>query len=530
MGQCLSRGSAPHLFELTDEQPLRSIKTSSFLERDKRVRPEPRHPKSLQPKQTAELESDCIAVVLVSSFRAAEGSTASVCCDTHRLHIAEINGRTRWNGAAARHPKHVANLLQALLEWDPAFAAQLENRAALLPPQVIPQESTAAGAGPVATGASGPVVTRRQGSGLLRRPSLGTAAAEQAGRLLLVQLPPDAAAALPALASPLHALSLSMTSWQPPEPGAAPVPAILVQHTSVSALGMAAHRSGSTVQDSADSVQQEASSKAHKAQPPGALAVGLSARLLRLVSTLDALPSLVTLCTVEGQILYQNASSLQYTGSPAARAAAASAQASSPGKVKTSSSFLADLLQLQPEVLEELLETVVVGADVWSQVVRVPELLAVEAPSGPAAPHRMSMCLARNNAVLSAAADASMAKAMGMLMVAPAMAAAAAGITAGHRGRARTPWQTSNNGLPEASQPSMCAVARSLPSFTAKAQPQRRQALPAEPLTSQVWDKTSALCVQSPDPHPAPFVRKAPARKQVSRKASSRWAHLHAGW
>ncbi|GFH23413.1 hypothetical protein HaLaN_21022, partial [Haematococcus lacustris] len=60
-------------------------------------------------------------------------------------------------------------------------------------------------------------------------------------------------------------------------------------------------RSGSTVQDSADSVQQEASSKAHKAQPPGALAVGLSARLLRLVSTLDALPSLVTLCTVEGQ-------------------------------------------------------------------------------------------------------------------------------------------------------------------------------------------------------------------------------------
>ncbi|KAL6760541.1 hypothetical protein V8C86DRAFT_2550631 [Haematococcus lacustris] len=135
----------------------------------------------------------------------------------------------------------------------------------------------------------------------------------------------------------------------------------------------------------------------------------------------------------------------------------------------------------------------------------------------------MSMCLARNSSVLSAAADASMAKAMGMLMVAPAMAAAAASITAGHRPRARTPWQTSNNGLPEASQPSMCAVARSLPSFTAKAQPQRHQALPAEPLTSQVWDKTSASCGQSPDPHPAPFVRKAPARKQVSRKASSSW-------
>ncbi|GFH16298.1 hypothetical protein HaLaN_12688, partial [Haematococcus lacustris] len=59
------------------------------------------------------------------------------------------------------------------------------------------------------------------------------------------------------------------------------------------------------------------------ALPTGPLVAGLSGRLLRLVSTLDALPSLVTLCTVEGQILYQNSSSLFYTGSPAARAAAA---------------------------------------------------------------------------------------------------------------------------------------------------------------------------------------------------------------
>ncbi|GFH25128.1 hypothetical protein HaLaN_23041 [Haematococcus lacustris] len=63
------------------------------------------------------------------------------------------------------------------------------------------------------------------------------------------------------------------------------------------------------------------------------------------------------------QILYQNASSLRYAGSPHSRAAAARGLTASPPGVTLSANFLADLLQLQPEVLEELLETVVVGAE-----------------------------------------------------------------------------------------------------------------------------------------------------------------------
>ncbi|KAL6760540.1 hypothetical protein V8C86DRAFT_1073588 [Haematococcus lacustris] len=311
MGSCASR-QAIH----SDEQAFGSLGTWEAARRDSEngidaihSRSEVEHlpqplktksawPSADQQQRTSESSPGTTTIVLVASSSVSHGRVGCINCGKHRLYIAEV----KLHSMGARHPKQLARLMQVLVEWDPAFAAQLESFAALLPPKVIPEGSTAAGIDSVATGAPGPVVTRRQGSGLLRRPSLGTAVAEQASRLLLVQLPPDAAAALPALASPLHALSLSMTSWQPPEPGAAPVPAILVQHTSVSALGMAAHRSGSTVQDSADSVQQEASSKAHKAQPPGALAVGLSARLLRLVSTLDALPSLVTLCTVEGQV------------------------------------------------------------------------------------------------------------------------------------------------------------------------------------------------------------------------------------
>ncbi|GFH12708.1 hypothetical protein HaLaN_08445 [Haematococcus lacustris] len=57
-----------------------------------------------------------------------------------------------------------------------------------------------------------------------------TTATVQARGVMLVQLPPDAAAAFPAWSGCLHAVSLAMTSWQPPEEGAAPVPAILLQH------------------------------------------------------------------------------------------------------------------------------------------------------------------------------------------------------------------------------------------------------------------------------------------------------------
>ncbi|GFH28891.1 hypothetical protein HaLaN_27455, partial [Haematococcus lacustris] len=106
----------------------------------------------------------------------------------------------------------------------------------------------------------------------------------------------------------------------------------------------------------ANSIRPEAAGyQGPPALPTGLLVAGLSGRLLRLVSTLDALPSLVTLCTVEGQILYQNSSSLYYTGSPAARAAAAKLR-HRPGSVKISSDFLADLLQLQPELVDEVLE------------------------------------------------------------------------------------------------------------------------------------------------------------------------------
>ncbi|GFH11812.1 hypothetical protein HaLaN_07374 [Haematococcus lacustris] len=86
------------------------------------------------------------------------------------------------------------------------------------------------------------------------------------------------------------------------------------------------------------------------------MVAGLSARLLRLLSTMDALPSMVTLCSGDGKnILYQNASSLEYTGSPAARAATACLGREA-GKPQTSSSFLSDLLQLQPELVGEVLE------------------------------------------------------------------------------------------------------------------------------------------------------------------------------
>ncbi|KAJ9517219.1 hypothetical protein QJQ45_009165 [Haematococcus lacustris] len=68
------------------------------------------------------------------------------------------------------------------------------------------------------------------------------------------------------------------------------------------ALGAAAAGAGQQVQDSVRSVHEAAGYQGPPALPTGLLVAGLSGRLLRLVSTLDALPSLVTLCTVEGQV------------------------------------------------------------------------------------------------------------------------------------------------------------------------------------------------------------------------------------
>ncbi|KAJ9517225.1 hypothetical protein QJQ45_009162 [Haematococcus lacustris] len=450
--------------------------------------------------------SSTTAVVLILAHSAQD---AHVAVDTLHLHLADVQvTEPNAPGRQRRQRSLIARLLQSLLEWDAVFAAQLAKCASQL------------GDGAQATKPG----AECQRNGPMLRSALSTTATVQAGGVMLVQLPPDAAAAFSAWASCLHAVSLAMTSWQPPEEGAAPVPAILLQHAPVSALGAAAAGAGQQVQDSVRSVQEAAGYQGAPALPTGPLVAGLSGRLLRLVSTLDALPSLVTLCTVEGQILYQNSSSLYYTGSPAARAAAAKSK-HRPGSVKSSNSFLADLLQLQPELVEEVLETVVVGSDVWSQVVRVPELLAVEAPTCLTNARRTSMCLARNTSMLSAAADASMAKAMGMLMVSPAMVEATASITAAQRGPVRPQQQSYMKSFVMQSQSiaESMAVAPSQPSFTAKAQPFRPRRQQAEPSLGQAAGAARSVGSGDPGPDLEAAQRRAAPRKQVSRKASSSW-------
>ncbi|KAJ9517207.1 hypothetical protein QJQ45_009037 [Haematococcus lacustris] len=357
------------------------------------------------------------AVVLIARTSGHRG--VCVRCCSHHLEIADSSA----HDSLCRSQPQFARLMEALMEWNPAVAPLLDKCASQLG---------------TATKAARPC--SRKGSEEQQRASLGTAAAVHVGEVMLVHLPPHAAAAFPAWANCLYALSLHMTSWQPPAEDAASVPAILLQLTPLATLGAAGAGAGAgagqQVLDSVRSVQEAVACLGPPALPTGPLVAGLSGRLLRLVSTLDALPSLVTLCTVEGQILYQNSSSLFYTGSPAARTAAAESR-HRPGSVKSSGSFLADLLQLQPELVEEVLETVVVGSDVWSQVVRVPELLAVEVPSNPRGARRASVCPTRSATVLSAAAEASMAHAMGMLMVTPALAAATASFSASQQIKAR---------------------------------------------------------------------------------------------
>ncbi|KAL6747453.1 hypothetical protein V8C86DRAFT_1322693 [Haematococcus lacustris] len=231
--------------------------------------------------------SSATAVVLILTHKAQDGSVIidAIVPDTIRLHLADVHVT---EPHAPGHLKclriRFARLLQSLLEWDPAFATQLAKCASQL--------------GDVAQTFEPGATCKRSA----QTSALGTPAAVQAGGLMLVQLPPDAAAAFPAGASCLHAVSMALTSWQPPEAGASPVPAILLQHAPVSALGAAAAGAGQQVQDSVRSVQEAAGYQGPPALPTGLLVAGLSGRLLRLVSTLDALPSLVTLCTVEGQV------------------------------------------------------------------------------------------------------------------------------------------------------------------------------------------------------------------------------------
>ncbi|KAJ9527122.1 hypothetical protein QJQ45_025170, partial [Haematococcus lacustris] len=110
----------------------------------------------------------------------------------------------------------------------------------------------------------------------------------------------------------------------------------------------------------------------------------LSTRYCRTLAALDAVPSLFSICDMAGQvweveaghdILSQNQHALLYTGSAAIRAAASQAGATVPGEisttVKVSSSYWQDLLQLQPELLDEMLGAIVDGKP-WTHVVKVP--------------------------------------------------------------------------------------------------------------------------------------------------------------
>ncbi|GFH25272.1 guanylate cyclase domain-containing protein, partial [Haematococcus lacustris] len=437
------------------------------------------------------------AVVLIAHTSGHRG--VCVRCCSHHLEIAYSSA----HDSLSRSQPQFVRLVEALMEWNPAVAPQLDKCASQL--------GTATKAGRPCS---------RKGSEEQQRASLGTAASVHVGEVMLVHLPPHAAAAFPAWANCLYALSLHMTSWQPPAEDAASVPAILLQLTPLSTLGAAGAGAGQQVLDSVRSVQEAVACLGPPALPTGPLVAGLSGRLLRLVSTLDALPSLVTLCTVEGQILYQNSSSLHYTGSPAARAAAAKSQ-HRPGSVKSSGSFLADLLQLQPELVEEVLETVVVGSDVWSQVVRVPELLAVEVPSNTSGARRASVCLTRSATVLSAAAEASMAHAMGMLMVTPALAAATTSFSAGQQSKARLQQQGATPLTQLQTQQSGMNKHPSLPSAPAAAQAITPRCMQAAACPGQAPGEV--MPAGSSSPCPGPTQCKPPVLRQPSHKTSSSW-------
>ncbi|KAL6746022.1 hypothetical protein V8C86DRAFT_1601617 [Haematococcus lacustris] len=135
------------------------------------------------------------------------------------------------------------------------------------------------------------------------------------------------------------------------------------------------------------------------------------------------------------------------------------------------------------------------------------------------------MCLARNTSMLSAAADASMAKAMGMLMVSPAMVEATASITAAQRGQVRPQQQSSMKSFVMQSQSigESMAVAPSQPSFTTRAQPFRPRRQQAEPSLGQAAGAARSVGSGDPGPDLEAAQRRAAPRKQVSRKASSSW-------
>ncbi|KAJ9533665.1 hypothetical protein QJQ45_026764, partial [Haematococcus lacustris] len=343
------------------------------------------------------------SLVLVTTPPDAE--SISISCGSLQLHMVEHNGYDKWSISA----NQVARLLQALLDWDAAFAAQMVLCAAELSSPAKAAEKQVSWAG------------------FSRTSSQSAAPMKQCGGVMVVHLPPNADD-FPSLSSPLHALCLHTTSWQAPALRTAPVPAIFVQHQLISALSPALSIPNKLPHDSSSSMLPGIGSQGLAVLPPAPMVAGLSARLLRLLSTMDALPSMVTLCSGDGKnILYQNASSLEYTGSPAARAATACLGREA-GKPQTSSSFLSDLLQLQPELVGEVLERVGLGADIWSQVVRVPESLASETPHTLPLPRQASITLARKGPLFSTVASASMNRAMGLLMVSPAASVSFAAI------------------------------------------------------------------------------------------------------
>ncbi|KAL6753079.1 hypothetical protein V8C86DRAFT_522343 [Haematococcus lacustris] len=108
-------------------------------------------------------------------------------------------------------------------------------------------------------------------------------------------------------------------------------------------------------------------------------------RLQRMLSALDAAPSLVTICTLDGKVLYQNSASMAVMGcshEPKMQAypMEASIHDSNYQLAPTSSSasemlecdgFWSQLLQLQPELMEEMVNSITAGR-VWSKVVRIP--------------------------------------------------------------------------------------------------------------------------------------------------------------
>ncbi|KAJ9520664.1 hypothetical protein QJQ45_007460 [Haematococcus lacustris] len=120
-------------------------------------------------------------------------------------------------------------------------------------------------------------------------------------------------------------------------------------------------------------------------------------RLQRMLSALDAVPSLVTICTLDGKVLYQNSASLAVMGSShestwQAHSMEASIHDSNYQLAPTSSSasemlecggFWAQLLQLQPELMEEMANSITAGR-VWSKVVRIASASRPLSPAWPA--------------------------------------------------------------------------------------------------------------------------------------------------